>query len=75
MIAPTVLPSRRSLTFQGKSENIDSLFMRVLEILRVTVGEGHPHYSIVLNKRAGMLIDQVRFAATLRSFHRIQFYR
>lgn len=48
------------LTFQGKVEDADHLYVRVVAILGATVGEQHPNYASALVNRAWLLIKQVR---------------
>ncbi|CAB1108962.1 unnamed protein product [Ectocarpus sp. CCAP 1310/34] len=43
------------LAQQGKYEDADALFVRVLRDLGATVGTEHPNYASVLNSRAGLL--------------------
>ena len=48
------------LPYQGKLEDADPLYARVLEILGAKVGEEHPNYASALNNRAALLEKQVR---------------
>ena len=53
-------PPPNKHTFQGEFDKLDSLYVRVLEILGATVGEEHPNYTSALNNRAVLLEKQVR---------------
>ncbi|CAM9400423.1 unnamed protein product [Ectocarpus sp. 8 AP-2014] len=49
------------LAQQGKYEDADALFVRVLRDLGATVGTEHPNYASVLNNRAGLLGIQGKY--------------
>ncbi|CAM9696271.1 unnamed protein product [Ectocarpus sp. 12 AP-2014] len=49
------------LAQQGKYEDADALFVRVLRDLGATVGAEHPNYASVLNNRAGLLGIQGKY--------------
>ncbi|CAN0545207.1 unnamed protein product, partial [Ectocarpus sp. 12 AP-2014] len=46
---------------QGKYDEADPLYARVLQILAATVGEEHPNYASALNNRAGLLESQGKY--------------
>ncbi|CAN0570484.1 unnamed protein product, partial [Ectocarpus sp. 12 AP-2014] len=55
----TTLNNRAGLLkAQGKYDEADPLYARVLQILFATVGEEHPNYASALNNRAGLLESQ-----------------
>lgn len=45
---------------QGKYDEADPLFLRVIEIYEKSLGPDHPHLAVTLNNRAGLLCKQVR---------------
>lgn len=45
---------------QGKYEEAEPIYDRVISILALSVGDQHPHYASVLHNKAGMLRGQVR---------------
>lgn len=48
------------LTFQGKYEQAEPLYLRAIKISEAALGPHHPDVAVVLNNRAEMLNVQVR---------------